>query len=189
MIKALAAQASFSTLHRVFLKYAYAIPILVMLAALLLLGGLLLRHRASPEVSEVKPSQSSAPQPTAVAPAASPQPSHEKASARRVAPQPTIESSPAMAGDVVHRAVPTVPEKALRTIHGRVRVNVRVTVDGLGNVTGAAFASASPSRYFGNIALEAARDWKFSQGKSGRSWLVHFVFENSGVTVGERQLS
>ena len=188
MTKALAAQENLATLHRVLLKYAYAIPILVMLVALLVFAGLLLRHRASPEVSESTPIQSSAPQPTAAAPTASQQSSHAKASARRVAPQTTNEPSPAMAGDVVHRAVPTVPEKALRTIHGRVRVNVKVTVDGVGNVTGADIAS-SPSRYFGNIALEAARDWKFSQGKSGRSWLVQFVFENSGVTVGERQLS
>ena len=189
MTKALAAQESFSTLRRVFLKYAYAIPILVMLVALLLLGGLLLRHRASPEASEATPSQSSAAQASAATPAASQQPGHEKASARRNAPQPKIESSPAVAGDIVHRAVPTVPEKALRTIHGRVRVNVKVTVDASGNVTGADFASASPSRYFGNIALEASRDWKFSPGKAGRNWLVQFVFEHTGVTVAERRLS
>lgn len=192
MTKALATPERLETLRRVFHKYAYAIPILVMLVALLVFAGLLLRHRASPEVAESgasnsTPSQSSPPQPAAATPAASQQPSHEKASARRVAPQAKSETSPNMAGDVVHRAVPTVPEKALRTIHGRVRVNVKVTVDGAGNVTVADIAS-SPSRYFGSIALESARDWKFSQGKAGRSWLVQFVFENSGVTVGERQL-
>lgn len=194
MTKALATPERLETLRRVFHKYAYAIPILVMLVALLVFAGLLLRHRASSEVSqsgasEATPSESSAPQPTAAAPTASQQPSHEKASARRNAPQPKIESSSAVAGDVVHRVVPTVPEKALRTIHGKVRVNVKVTVDASGNVTGADIAS-SPSRYFGNIALEAARDWKFGPGsKVGQIWLIQFVFENSGVTASARRLA
>ena len=190
IIKALPAKVSLPTLRRVVLKYAYAIPVAIMLAFILLLAGLL-RHRSSPEVSESGVSESSAPQ--SAAPAGKltvPQrPGHKETSASRNALQTRSGPSFAMAEDVVHRAVPTVPEKALRTIRGRVRITVKVIVDGFGNVTEADFASAGPSRYFADIALEAARDWKFSQGKAGRSWLVQFVFENSGVIVGERQLS
>jgi hypothetical protein len=67
-------------------------------------------------------------------------------------------------------------------------VNVKVTADGYGNVARTELASVGPSRYFANLAFEAAHDWKFSQGKAGRSWLVQFVFQNTGVTVAEREL-
>jgi hypothetical protein len=31
--------------------------------------------------------------------------------------------------------------------------------------------------------MQAARDCKFNEGKSGRAWLLRFVFENTGVSV------
>jgi len=159
-------------------RWLYAIPAIAMLATVLLLASLL-RHRPSSPVSEASaPRANSVPSSSAAV---------QKHGNRR-AVHPGNSASPVAEDGVARRAVPNVPEKALRTIHGRVRVNVRVVVDGLGNVTRADFISAGPSRYFANLALEAARDWKFIGGNDGRTWFLQFVFENTGVTVGERRM-
>ena len=159
--------------------WLYAIPIIAMLATILLLASLL-RHRPTP--------QASAPQPTAAAtPAATPPVTKllgdKDTPVTRSAVQTGRATSPVVADHLVHQVLPDVPEKALRTIHGRVRVNVKVIVDGLGNVAGVELASAGPSTYFANLAMQAARDCKFNEGKSGRAWLLRFVFENTGVSV------
>ena len=160
-------------------RWLYAIPLTAMLATILLLASLL-RHRPSPQISEP-----GAPQPNSAASSSAAVQKRSNRSAFQLG-----NSASAVAGNgVARRAVPNVPEKALRTIHGRVRVNVKVVVDGFGNVTGADFISAGPSRYFANQALEAAREWKFPRGNDRRTWLLQFVFENTGVTVGERDLS
>jgi serine/threonine protein kinase len=159
-------------------RWLYAIPAIAMLATVLLLASLL-RHRPSSQISEpTTPQANSAPSSSA--------PVQKHGNRRAV--HPGNSASPVAEDGVARRAVPNVPEKALRTIHGRVRVNVRVVVDGLGNVTRADFISAGPSRYFANLALEAARDWKFIGGNDGRTWFLQFVFENTGVTVGERRM-
>jgi TonB family protein len=166
-------------------KWLYAIPILAMLATVLLLGGLL-RHSPSAQLSE-----SSATQTNAAANPVAAQPTNKLSAHKDSHPlrsQTVLATSPAIGGHVVHQAVPSVPEKALRTIHGRVRVKVNAIVDDSGNVTGVELASTGPSRYFANLALQAARDWKFSEGQAERRWLLQFVFENTGVTVEERQL-
>jgi serine/threonine protein kinase len=160
-------------------RWLYLIPLTAMLATILLLSSLL-HHRPSPQISEP-----SAPQPNSAASSSAPLQKRSKRSAVQLG-----NSASPVAGDgLAHRVVPSVPEKALRTIHGRVRVNVKVVVDGFGNVTRAEFISAGPSRYFANQALEAAREWKFIRGNDGRTRLLQFVFENTGVTVGERDLS
>lgn len=166
-------------------KWVYAIPIVAMLATVLLLAGLL--HHPAAHVDE-----SSVAQPNAATAANATQtvnkPSAHKAT-RAVRPIQTASATTPAAGDrVVHQALPNVPEKALRTIHGRVKVNIKASVDSAGNVTGVQLASAGPSRYFANAALEAAREWKFGEGQSNRNWLLQFVFENTGVVVGEHQL-
>jgi TonB family protein len=167
-------------------KWLFAIPIVAMLATVLLLASIL-RHRSSPQLGE-----SSATQPDA---AATPAPTRtvNKPSAHKathaVRTFPTMTATSPGAGDgVVHQAVPSVPDRALRTIRGRVRVNVKAMVDSSGNVARVELANTGPSRYFANLALQAARDWKFGEGQGERTWLLQFVFENTGVVVGERQL-
>jgi TonB family protein len=92
------------------------------------------------------------------------------------------EKAPAHAreGDVVRRVVPQVSPSARRTIHGTIKVRVKVEVDAAGNVTEAKFESAGPSKYFSRLALEDAREWKFAPapaGESGtREWTLQFAF-------------
>ena len=88
----------------------------------------------------------------------------------------------------MRRAMPDVPEKASRTIQGTVNVSIQVNVDELGSVSDASIAAQGPSRYFANLALAAARDWKFTPARmNGQGvpsvWLLHFEFRQSGTDV------
>jgi TonB family protein len=85
---------------------------------------------------------------------------------------------------VVHEELPNVPHSALATIHGHVKVAVRVTVDSSGNVVDDTLDHAGPSHYFARVASQAARKWKFTPDpKSDRQWLVHFDFSRTGTTA------
>jgi TonB family protein len=69
--------------------------------------------------------------------------------------------------DVVKRVIPEVSAAARRTINGTVRVRVAVSVDPAGNVTSAEIEAGQTSKYFDRLALEAARNWKFSPAQAG----------------------
>lgn len=91
-------------------------------------------------------------------------------------------------GAVVHQVLPDVPQSARDTIQGTVRVSVRVAVDPSGNVVGATVDSPGPSRYFADLALQAARRWKFAPTKvDGRNissaWILRFEFERAATKV------
>lgn len=92
------------------------------------------------------------------------------------------------AGEVAQQVLPDVPQSARDTIRGTVRVGVRISVDSSGNVTEAELDSAGPSKYFAQLALEAAQQWKFDPPKvEGRNvlsdWLLRFQFTGQGTKV------
>jgi TonB family protein len=81
--------------------------------------------------------------------------------------------------------LPQASEKALATIHGAVRVSVRVHVDPTGNVANAEFESSGPSKYFADLALQSARRWQFASPEAGghsiaSEWIIRFQFKPSG---------
>lgn len=91
-------------------------------------------------------------------------------------------------GQVAQQVLPDVPQSARDTIHGTVRVGVRISVDTAGNVTDTEIDSAGPSKYFAHLAVEAAQQWKFDPPKvEGRNvlsdWLLHFQFTGQGTKV------
>jgi len=106
-----------------------------------------------------------------------PQAGISEAGAKQQGP-PAIEGNES--GAVAERVVPDVPQKSLNTIHGTVRVRIRVAVDASGNVTDAKFESAGPSRYFANLAMEAAQKWRFQPGNAGVQ-RIEFDFRRTGV--------
>ncbi|HTS10668.1 MAG TPA: protein kinase [Candidatus Limnocylindrales bacterium] len=104
----------------------------------------------------------------------------------RTETQPTVAA--AVPGEVLHRVLPTVPQKSSNTISGTVRVGVKVSVDAAGNVIAATLDSAGPSRYFANLSLAAAREWKFAPAKANGTnvaseWLLRFGYTKSGPEV------
>jgi TonB family protein len=62
----------------------------------------------------------------------------------------------------VNEVIPDVPQSALQTIRGTVRVSVRLTVDKDGTVLAAAADDPGPSRYFERLAIEASKKWTFA---------------------------
>jgi serine/threonine-protein kinase len=149
----------------------------IVVAALVLLAGvavLLLRSRpaeTTSPVAEVQP----APAMTALPP---------------TSPTPETQSSTVatVKGDVAERVLPDVPEKVRATIHGKVPVSIRVTVDPGGNVSNAAVDSPGPSKYFAKLALQAAQQWRFKpaqvKGQAVSSeWVLRFVFGQTATEV------
>jgi TonB family protein len=95
-------------------------------------------------------------------------------------------------GDVLDEVLPDVPQKARATIHGKVRVSVNVHVDPSGGVSEAEFDSPGPSRFFADLALQAARKWAFTppevNGKSVASeWRLRFEFTQKNTKATPRQ--
>jgi TonB family protein len=177
----------------------------VVVALVAVWGGTRLFH-GHPKGPALPPLSASAPQPTP-----SPQPSasppqlqasapRSTASASRSSPSPPSAAQPVVphhapgpagqprqqsANTVIHEEIPKVPQSARETIHGRVKVAVRVTVDRSGNVVRDTFENAGPSKYFNRLASQAARKWKFASTDSegSREWLLRFEFGRDGTTV------
>ena len=75
--------------------------------------------------------------------------------------------------------MPDVSASGRRSIHGKIVVRLKVTVDAAGNVAIAKVESGRVSPYFKRAAMEAARNWKFSpaaSGDSSREWKLEFDF-------------
>ena len=102
-------------------------------------------------------------------------------------PAPEFAQSKAViaADPILHEEAPDVPPTALATIHGNIRVAVKVAVDHSGNVVRVTLATHSPSRYFTRLATETARKWKFvaADEQGPRKWLLWFEFTRKGVSA------
>jgi TonB family protein len=99
---------------------------------------------------------------------------------------PTSSNSSPARGEVLDQVLPDVSDKARSTIHGTVRVAVRVHVDPAGNVASAELDAPGPSPFFADLALKAARRWEFTSPEvNGHSvpseWLIHFHITSSGT--------
>jgi TonB family protein len=83
----------------------------------------------------------------------------------------------------LHEEIPDVPLHARQTIHGRIRVAVRVIVDSDGKVAAARADQTGPSRYFERLAIEAAKKWTFppAETEARRIKVVRFEFSREGV--------
>jgi TonB family protein len=95
------------------------------------------------------------------------------------APKPS-SGSPAQ-GEVLDQVLPDVSDKARGTIRGKVRISVRVHVEPAGNVSQAELDGPASSKYFSDLALQAARRWEFTppevDGHSVPSeWVIRFEF-------------
>ena len=118
-------------------------------------------------------------------PVATPTPASVRTGTFASANAPSASAPSAARAEVLEQVLPDASAKALATIHGVVRVSVRVRVDPTGNVSEAALDSAGPSKYFADLALQAARRWQFTSPEVGghsvpSEWLIRFHFTPSG---------
>jgi TonB family protein len=144
-------------------------------------------HVSAPRVNAREPEPFAAKKPAAPA-AASPSPHPAVAVAALPSPRPAVNSpaSTPARGQVAHKAMPDVSQKALETIRGKVRVSVKVSVDASGKVTNAAFEAPGPSKYFADAAIQAAKNWTFAPPNSNgekvpSEWLLRFEFGPAGA--------
>jgi serine/threonine protein kinase len=154
----------------------YAIGLVTVIALSIVVASTLRRHPTATNISSGHQSVGVAEE--------KPSPNLSRNSSDRASKQAL---SSAATGQIVRQVLPNVTASALRTIHGKVRVTVRVHTDGAGNVAKAEFVSTGPSRYFANHALEAAQDWKFAASNANAHvWVLQFVFQRSGTSVNPR---
>jgi TonB family protein len=128
---------------------------------------------------DATPASDAAAAPATPKPATTPEPdpATEAPVAKRSAAAPP-------AAGVEDHFVPAVPPQILRTIHGKVKVSVEVTIDPSGAVVDAKPQSASGSKYFGKFAADAVRRWKFKPaGDVASTRLVRFEFRKDGCQV------
>jgi TonB family protein len=99
------------------------------------------------------------------------------------APQPTPAPRPLPVG-IVRQVLPEISQQARRTVHGKATVVVRVAVDPTGKVTDAT-VEREASSYFGNLTLEAARQWQFAPADNSgpRNWTLRFDITRSATRV------
>jgi TonB family protein len=182
-----------------FQTWRYIIPVAA-IALLTMVAGIGLRQRRA----EPQPTHSVIPAPAIVRGYAKPRasasdirPSPQSGTRERQVDPDVTSTSPLRPGDgadnsdaprIVHRVIPSVPQSAVDTIHGTVRVGVRIHVDSSGRVTSVKLDSPGPSRYFAQLSLQAARQWQFEPMKaqapnSASEWLLRFEFTRTATTV------
>ena len=183
-------------------KWGYAVAAIAAVLLLTILGTRLVHRHPGTEVGPPSLGESSVGQPATKegagsgeaasisAPvAARPNPSHAAARAGSTNNDSTTTSPGARAqGAVAQQILPEVSRSALRTIHGKVKARVKVSVNSSGNVTAASFDSRGPSKYFADRAWQAARRWTFKPPQvNGQGipseWVLKFEFERSGINV------
>lgn len=187
---------------------SYVLPLL--LVGVLVVAGILMLPRMFHKSSPGAPAKITAPAQATQPPAApeqatkptevpaKPTPATSVAEAAPVAEakaKPAVErvaASEVTKGEVLGQVLPKVPDKALATIQGRVRISVRANVDTAGQVESAQAETPGASKYFTGLAEKAAQQWTFTtpqaDGKSVASeWLIHFDFTTGGVTAKAEQ--
>ena len=169
-------------------KRRYRLAALLGLALVpIVISALVINYQSSAPPS-VPPQQSAVqpkPEPRVESPPPAPHAPEPVAKTAPTAPpsanRPERPPTNAADGEVVQRVMPDVTLQAIQTIHGKVKVGVRVHVDSSGNVSGAEFDSQGPSKYFAQSALTAARRWRFTP--SSGDWILRFEFSRTGPQV------
>ena len=181
----------------------YVGAVIVILALLVVFAAFRSREKASQESSsstanqsttdQSSTSQSSAGQPSTNQPE---QPASPPASsAQPEKPAPASASTAATSrGEVVHQVLPDVSKSARNTIHGTIKVGVRVQVDATGKVSSAKLQNPGPSQYFARKAVEAAQQWQFSPPQADgqpapSAWLLQFRFRRGGTQAVPQRVS
>ncbi|MDE2136018.1 MAG: TonB family protein [Gammaproteobacteria bacterium] len=153
------------------------IPHLALIGAVAAIAGIFVlsrwaNHSSAPATPVNVPAGVAAQAPASTAPGA-------------VSPVAQAARSEAVAAPVaLQQVIPQVPLSARRTIHGHIKVWVRVIVDADGSVFAAVADRSGPSRYFQRLAVEAARKWTFppAAGPARRILQVQFDFSRDGTT-------
>jgi TonB family protein len=151
--------------------------------------------KTSPTSPSSKPSSKPSPAPSSgslASPNASPRPaatdsansSAPSAPSTAAAKNSTTPPHASAALEVTHKVLPEVSEKSRSTIHGTVRINVRVQLNPDGTVASAALDTPAGSQFFANLALKAAQQWRFApSASSSPSAVIRFDFTQTATAA------
>ncbi|SPF43146.1 putative Non-specific protein-tyrosine kinase [Candidatus Sulfotelmatobacter kueseliae] len=89
-------------------------------------------------------------------------------------------------GEVLHQVLPDIPQSAMDTITGTIKINVLVEVDSSGKVTAAKFVTRGPSEYFAERVLKAVQGWEFSPPEvagqpAPSAWVIYFRLRRASI--------
>lgn len=160
--------------------------LLVVGVAVLLLSWLLIStFRADPAPPAAESAVS-----TVVESPAPPATTTVPSSAEATPVEPKVPQQSEMPPSSIDEVLPDVPQSALDTIRGTVKVSVRVIVDQHGRVVRASAEDRGPSRYFERLSIAASKKWTFTPATSDeqRIMRVRFSFTRTGVTAEARPL-
>ncbi|MGA8492211.1 MAG: TonB family protein [Terriglobales bacterium] len=181
-----------------FTKWGYLVPALAagVLLVALLVPKILHRHPAEPGTSSSPESSQAQPEPKQSGASSAPGSSETPPTAESKTTKNAARKNSAgggstgarVRGAVDRQVLPEVSKNALRTIHGKLKVRVKVSVDSSGNVLVAKFDNRGPSKYFAERTLEAARRWTFKPPEVGgqglpSEWVLKFEFTRTGTSV------
>ena len=107
---------------------------------------------------------------------------------KAAAPQKAAPGKVASDKDVRERVLPEIPGTALASIHGKVSVIVRVTVEPSGAVSSARLEQPLASKYLSGFVVDAARKWTFARQTSPRDWLLRFELRPETTDVVAKPL-
>jgi TonB family protein len=156
----------------------------ILLAAILIVAvsiGAVFRSRGTAKPAAA-PEAVAKSQPTAVPVPAQSHPAEISGAtpSRPPSPAPPHPRAAIEIDQVLRQVPPEIPPKALRTIHGKATVVVKVVVDPSGEVIRA--SEQSGSRYFGRLAAEAARKWRFNRSNARpREFFLKFEITRTGT--------
>jgi pyruvate/2-oxoglutarate dehydrogenase complex dihydrolipoamide acyltransferase (E2) component len=87
--------------------------------------------------------------------------------------------------EMADRKTPSPLPKALATVHGIIRVDVRVTIAADGTVQSAELMAPAQSRYFNRLSLAAAQESRFLPSTDGGSLVLRYEYTREGVQVSQ----
>lgn len=170
---------------------SYAIILGLIMVALVTVGSLI-RNRTSGPPPVIAPAAISRPvQQTPAGPAPSVPHREPPIATKAPATQQSKTSRAAVSSPdvdsrdgVIQQILPDIPDDARRTVRGTATVVVKVTVAESGDVTDAKMEPGG-SRYFGRLAAEAARKWRFTPGgnPAPRELRLRFDITQAGTTA------
>jgi outer membrane biosynthesis protein TonB len=96
-------------------------------------------------------------------------------------------------GVVLKRVLPNVASGAVQSMRRPVQVDVRVSVNSNGSVSGAQCVTQSKGNYWAKISQQAAEEWKFKapirEGHAQSSyWMLLFQYNRGKTAVVATQL-
>jgi serine/threonine protein kinase len=124
--------------------------------------------------------QANVPQTASITPVSPP-----AVSSPAAAEKPKASIAAPLPSSVLHEEIPDVSRSARGTIHGVIKIGVRVIVDRSGNVVATTLDHRASSKYFARAAMDAAENWKFAEApdQASRVWLLRFEFTRAGTTA------